>query len=158
LLHEENQIIFSSVFALAFFFVFLFKNKHRREKYGGSFPPWNFFRPSWHLDLMTNSSAGTILGQGRQDRERQCREREMKCFAGIGAFLVFCPEKKRSPKKKKKRVFAGLKNKKKGLRRIRSVFCPKNCSGYKSQWGQNSPRGETKISPWGQLPPYFPRL
>jgi len=42
---------------------------------------------------------------------------------------------KRSPKKRKK---------KKSLRRISSVFCTKNGSGYKSQGGQ--------------LPSYFPRL
>jgi len=42
-----------------------------------------------------SSGAGTVFGQGRQDRERQSREREIKVFAGIGAF--FSPEKKRSP-------------------------------------------------------------
>jgi len=48
------------------------------------------------------SGAGTILGQGGQDRVRQSREREIKFFAEIGQAF----------------------SKKKGLRRIRSVFCP----------------------------------
>jgi len=34
------------------------------------------------------SGAGTILGQGGQDRERQSREREIKFFAEIGLFFV----------------------------------------------------------------------
>jgi len=38
----------------------------------------------------TRSGAGTILGQGGQDRERQSREREIKFFTEIGAF--FCPK------------------------------------------------------------------
>jgi len=43
------------------------------------------------------NGAGTIFGQGGQDRKRQSREREIKVFAGIIAYFV--PEKKRSPKK-----------------------------------------------------------
>jgi len=46
------------------------------------------------------SGVGTIFGQGEQDRERQNREREIKVFAGIGAF--FCRENNRSPKKEKR--------------------------------------------------------
>jgi len=61
--------------------------------------------------------AGTILGQGGQDRVRQSREREIKFFTEFGAF--FCPEIKRSLKK--------------GLRRIRSVFCPKNKRSLKKK-------------------------
>jgi len=34
------------------------------------------------------SGAGTICGQGGQDRERQSREREIKVFAEIRAFFV----------------------------------------------------------------------
>jgi len=40
----------------------------------------------------------SIFGQGRKDRKRQNREREKKVFAGYGAF--FCPENKRSSKKR----------------------------------------------------------
>jgi len=71
--------------------------------------------------VLRNSGAGTIFGQGGQDRERQSREREIKVFAGIRAFFVpkrnvfkkkvyagleasSCPEMKRSPKK----VFPGF--------------------------------------------------
>jgi len=66
------------------------------------------------------SGAGTIF---RQNRERQNRKREIKIFAGIGAF--FCSKNKRSPKKK-------------GLRRIWSVFFPeKNVlhkKGFRRIW------------------------
>jgi len=42
---------------------------------------------------------GNYFWTGGQDRECQSREREIKVFVGIRAF--FCPENKRSPKKKK---------------------------------------------------------
>jgi len=35
-----------------------------------------------------SSGAGTIFGQGRQNRERQSWEREIQVFAGIRAFFV----------------------------------------------------------------------
>jgi len=36
----------------------------------------------------SDSGAETISGQGGQDRGRQSREREIKVFAGLGAFFV----------------------------------------------------------------------
>jgi len=44
------------------------------------------------------SGAGIIFVQEGQDRDRQNRERETEFYAGIGE--SFCPENKRSPKKK----------------------------------------------------------
>jgi len=100
---------------------------------------------------MQTSGAETIFGQGGQDRERQNREREIKVFAGTGAF--FCPENKRSPKKK---VFAGLGAFfKRSLRRIWAFFVPKmvqdtSLRGAKvAQEGQNISRG-------GSCPPWLP--
>jgi len=86
------------------------------------------------------SGAGTIFGQGGQNRERQSREREIKIFAGIGAFFV----PKRSVLQKK------------GLRRIWAFLCPKNGSEYKSQGGQKSPRGGQNISRGGSCLPCLP--
>jgi len=84
------------------------------------------------------SGAGTILGQGGQERERQSRERDIKFFAEIEVFLS---QNKRSLKKN---VFAGfgvslcLKNKrslkKKGLRRIWSVFMSQKQASLKKSF------------------------
>jgi len=38
--------------------------------------------------LWSHSGAGTILGQGGQDQERQSLEREVRFFAEIGLFSV----------------------------------------------------------------------
>jgi len=50
------------------------------------------------LNCNQTSGAGTNLGQGGQDQERQSLEREISFFADIGLFFV--PQKKRSLKKK----------------------------------------------------------
>jgi len=61
-----------------------------------------FFQQPWSC-MHELSGAETIFGQGEQDRDRQNRERETEVYAGIGE--SFCPE-----------------NKRKGVRRIRSIF------------------------------------
>jgi len=58
---------------------------------------------SRNFTSLRHSGAGTIFGQGRQDRERQNREHETEVYVGVG--VSFCPENKRSPKKQ---VFAGF--------------------------------------------------
>jgi len=50
------------------------------------------------------SGAGTILGQGGQDRKRQSLERQIGFFAEIGLFFVPKP----SVVYKKKKVFTGF--------------------------------------------------
>jgi len=70
-----------------------------------------------------------------------------KDFAGFE--VSFCPKNKRSLIKKK------------GIRRIRSVFCLKNGPGYKSQGGgAKFAQGGQNISRGAASPPapYFPRL
>jgi len=62
------------------------------------------------------SGAGTIFGKEGQDRERQNQQREIKVFAGIGAFFV------------RKQVFS----KKEVLAGFGAFACPKNGSGYRS--------------------------
>jgi len=52
--------------------------------------------------LPEHNGAGTIFGQGGQDRERQNRVRKTEFYAGTRE--SFCPENKRSPKK----VFTGF--------------------------------------------------
>jgi len=81
-----------------------------------------------------------IFGQGGQDRERQSRKCEIKVFAGIRAF--FCPEKKRSPKK---RSFLDL-----------GVFLSQKWLRIQVLGGQKSPRGGAKISPGGATAPLLP--
>jgi len=114
---------------------------------------------------MKFSGAGTILGQGaRQDRECQSREREIKFFAGIGA--LFCPKKSFLQKKglcRIKRVFCPKNKhspKKKVFAGLGAYFCPKNpkmAQDTRARGGKSRPGG-AEISPGGQLPPYFPRL
>jgi len=100
------------------------------------------FKKRWCGKINYYSGAGTIFGQEGADRERQNRERKMKVFAGIGAFI--CPGNKRSPKKK-------------GLRRIWSVF-------LSQKWLKIQVSGGAKVAQRGpkyfqrvQLPPYFRR-
>jgi len=79
------------------------------------------------------SGAGTILGQGGQDRERQSREREIK---------FFCPKNRQ----------------KKGLRRIRSVFLSQKWLRIKVLGGAKDAQEGPKYLQGGSCPPYFPRL
>jgi len=104
------------------------------------------FRTNNTVKRLPYSGAGTILGQGGQDRERQSREREIKFFA-----ICLFPKNKRSPKNKKKgfrrirSVFLSQNKRslKKGLRRIRSVF-------LSQKWLRIQVSGRAKVSQGGQ--------
>jgi len=125
-------------------------------------PQFSLASGTWGLCLQTPilrsargsaSGAGTILGQGRQDRERQSREREIKFFAEIGLFLS---QKQAFSKRKKKRSSPDLECllvPKTSVRQIkRKKQGRKNGPGYKSQRGKSLP-GRPKYLQGGSCPP-----
>jgi len=105
-----------------------------------------------------DSGAGTIFGQGGQDRERQIWEREMKVISGIGE-RVFVPETGVLQKKGLRQIWSvNLSEymRKKCLCRIWSVFLSQKWLRIQVSGGK-SRLGGAKIFPGrGSCPPCPP--
>jgi len=122
--------------------------------------------PSKHFmrTKILRSGAGTILGQGGKTESAKFRNAKQSSSLKLECF--FLSQKQAFSKKKK--VFAGLGvsfcpknkcflNKKKGLRRIRSVFfVPKLAQDTTLRGGAKVAQGGPNYFQRGQLPPLPP--